>query len=387
MKTNLRTIEKLVRTSFKEWSEDKASRLAAAMAYYTIFSIAPLLIITLAIAGWFFDKTAARDQLIAQFSGLIGQEGAEIIQTMLESASKPADGLIASIIGIIMLFVGASGVFNAMQDALNTIWEVTPKPKRGFLGIIKDRTLSFSMVLVIGFLLLVLLVISTLLSALTNYFTGTPETTSIVIQALNFIVSFAVITIMFALIFKMVPDVEIAWRNVWVGAVVTSLLFSIGKFAIGAYLGNSSVTSAYGAAGSLVVILVWVYYSAQILFLGAEFTQVYTNMYSTPPPPTPNAERVTEKARAQQGMPRVEERERIKLAQFGHPSDSLSLNTLPHPLHPSRSPFFSAQSNMAQGYSIKRFPYYIGAGLMVLTIIFYISCLSYLNVYPKQDRS
>jgi membrane protein len=303
MKMNLKTIQELVTKSFKEWSEDKASRLAAAMAYYTVFSIAPLLIITVAIAGWFFDRTVAQEQLIAQFSALIGQQGAEILQTMLESASKPANNLIASIIGIVTLMFGASGVFNAMQDALNTIWEVTPKPKRGLRGIIKDRTLSFSMVLVIGFLLLVMLVVSALLSAITNYFSGDIETTAIVMQVINFFISFIITTVMFAMIFKIVPDVEVAWRNVWLGAVVTSILFSVGRFAIGTYLGNSTVTSAYGAAGSLVVILIWVYYSAQILFLGAEFTQVYTSMFSSRPAPTPNAVSLTEEARTQQGMP------------------------------------------------------------------------------------
>jgi len=300
---NGKKIWELVKTSFKEWKEDKASRLAAAMAYYTVFSIAPLLIITLGIAGWFFDKTVAQSQLIAQFSSLIGRQGAEIIQTMLESAGKPTDSLIASIIGLVTLFWGASGVFNAMQDALNTIWEVAPKPGRSLMSIIKNRTLLFSMVLVIGFLLLVLLVVSTSLSAVTAYFSGNVETISVMLQVINFVVSFGITTLLFALIFKIIPDVEIAWRNVWVGAAITSLLFSVGKFAIGAYLGNGSITTAYGAAGSLVVILVWVYYSAQILFLGAEFTQVYTNMHSAHPPPKPNAVPLTERARAQQGLP------------------------------------------------------------------------------------
>lgn len=302
-KSKLQTIKELVKKSFQEWSQDKASRLAAAMAYYTIFSIAPLLIISIAIAGWFFDKSVAQDQLIAQFGALIGQQGAEILQTMLESTSKPANNLVASIIGIVTLMFGASGVFNAMQDALNTIWEVTPKPNRGLWGIVKDRTLSFSMVLVIGFLLLVMLVVSTLLSAITNYFSGDIETTATVMQVINFLISFTITTVMFAMIFKIVPDVEIAWRNVWAGAIVTSILFSVGRFAIGTYLGNSSVTSVYGAAGSLVIILVWVYYSAQILFLGAEFTQVYTEMFSSRPAPTPNAIALTEEARIRQGMP------------------------------------------------------------------------------------
>ncbi len=297
----------LIKTSFKEWREDKASRLAAAMAYYTTFSIAPLLIITLGIAGWFFDKTAAQTQLIAQFSSLIGRQGAEIIQIMLESASKPRDSFIASAIGFITLFWGASGVFNAMQDALNTIWEVTPKPRRGLIDLIKDRTISFSMVLVIGFLLLVLLVISTLLSTLTTFFIADAETISVMLQIINFVISFGVTTLLFALIFKIVPDVEIVWRNVWIGAMLTSLLFSLGRFAIGAYLGNGSIVSAYGAAGSLVVILIWVNYSAQILFLGAEFTQVYTKMYDKRPPPKKYAIPLSEQARAQQGSPHINE--------------------------------------------------------------------------------
>jgi membrane protein len=303
----------LVKTSFKEWKEDNASRLAAALAYYTIFSISPLLIIALAIAGQFIDQSIVRDQLMAQISGLVGQQGADIISTMLQNAHRPTTGLIASIFGIVTLLLGASGFFGELQGALNTIWEVAPKPNRGIWGTIKDRFFSFTMVLGLSFLLLVSLVISTGLSALNNYITGNVVSASILLGVVNFAISFGVIALIFALIFKFIPDVEIAWRDVWFGAVVTAILFMIGKTAIGIYLGTSSVASSYGVAGSLVVLLLWIYYSAQILFLGAEFTQVFADKYGKHVQPDADAVPMSEEKRIQQGMPHeseVEQRER-----------------------------------------------------------------------------
>ncbi|MEH1964552.1 MAG: YihY/virulence factor BrkB family protein [Nostoc sp.] len=286
---NLQAIWKLLQETFKEWSEDKASRLAAALAYYTIFSIAPLLIIVIAIAGSVFGEEAARGQIVGQIQGLVGKDGAAFIQTAIQNANKPQTGAIASIISVVVLLLGATGLFTELQDSLNTIWEVKPKPGRGVTNIIRLRFLSFAMVIGIGFLLLVSLVISTALAALVTYFSNLIPGVDFLWQILNFIVSFAITTFLFGLIFKVLPDVKIAWSDVLIGAMLTSFLFSIGKFLLGQYLGNGSFGSAYGAAGSLVVILAWVNYAAQILFFGAEFTQVYARRYGSGITPTKNA--------------------------------------------------------------------------------------------------
>jgi membrane protein len=284
----------LFKDTFSNWNKDHAPRLGAALAYYTVFSLGPLLIIVIAIAGLVFGAEAAQGQIVGQMQGLVGEQGAAFIQAAIESASQPRSSLIASVIGIVTLLLGALGVFAQLQDALNAIWDVTPKPDRGWRGLIEDRLLSFSMILVVGFLLLVSLVASTALAAFFKYVGGVVPMTAIVAEGVNFFVSFAVITLLFALIFKYLPDAQIAWSNVWIGAAMTALLFTIGKVILGIYLGNSAVSSAYGAAGSLVVVLVWVYYSAQILFFGAEFTKVYANRYGAGIIPAPNAVRVTE---------------------------------------------------------------------------------------------
>ncbi|MEH2361485.1 YihY/virulence factor BrkB family protein [Nostoc sp.] len=286
---NLQAIWKLLQETFKEWSEDKASRLAAALAYYTIFSIAPLLIIVIAIAGAVFGEEAARGQIVGQIQGLVGKDGAAFIQTAIQNANKPQTGAIASIISVVVLLLGATGLFTELQDSLNTIWEVKPKPGRGVTNMIRLRFLSFAMVIGIGFLLLVSLVISTALAALVTFFSNLIPGVDFLWQILNFIVSFAITTFLFGLIFKVLPDVKIAWSDVLIGAALTSFLFSIGKFLLGQYLGNGSFGSAYGAAGSLVVILAWVNYAAQILFFGAEFTQVYARRYGSGITPTKNA--------------------------------------------------------------------------------------------------
>ncbi|MHC5857900.1 YihY/virulence factor BrkB family protein [Nostoc sp.] len=286
---NLRAIWKLLQETFKEWSEDKASRLAAALAYYTIFSIAPLLIIVIAIAGAVYGEEAARGQIVGQIQGLIGPDGAKFLETAIQNANKPQTGTIASIISVVVLILGATGLFTELQDAMNTIWEVKPKPGRGVTNMIRLRFLSFAMVIGIGFLLLVSLVISTALAALVTYFSNLLPGVDFIWQILNFILSFAITTFLFGLIFKVLPDVKIAWSDVLVGAILTSFLFSIGRFLLGQYLGNGSFGSAYGAAGSLVVILAWVNYAAQILFFGAEFTQVYARRYGSGITPTKHA--------------------------------------------------------------------------------------------------
>ena len=299
---NARTIWTLLKETFSEWSEDKASRLAAALAYYTIFSLAPLLIIAIAVAGLVFGQEAAQGELVAQIQGLVGQEGAKLIETMIQSASKPTSGIIATAIAIATILFGASGLFGQLQDALNTIWEVKPKPERSILGMVKDRFLSFTMVLGIGFLLLVSLIISAVLSALNPYLTDLLPGSIYLIQILNVVISFGVITLLFAMIYKVLPDVKIAWGDVWIGAAVTSLLFTLGKFLIGLYLGNSSAGSAYGAAGSLVVLLLWVYYSAQILLFGAEFTQVYAKRRGSWAASPPKASSPTDQIQLDQEM-------------------------------------------------------------------------------------
>ena len=294
----------LVKETFQEWQEDKASRLAASLAYFTIFSIAPLLIVVIAVVGAVYGRDAAQGQIVTQLQGLLGQDGAQVVQEMVQNASQPQSGTVATIIGIVTLLLGASGVFGALQDSLNTIWEVAPKPGRGIRQILHDRVLSFTMVLAIGFLLLVSLVVSAALSAFDQVIADALPGGDWVARGVNLAISFSVITLLFAMMFKFLPDAEVRWRDVWVGAAVTAALFTLGKFLIGLYLGNSSVASVYGAAGSLVVLLIWIFYSAQILFLCAEFTQVYAKRYGSGSQPSKNAIRVTEAQRAQQGITR-----------------------------------------------------------------------------------
>jgi membrane protein len=222
---------------------------------------------------------------------------------MIDNARKPGEGILASVLGVATLLFGASGVFGSLQDSLNTIWEVQPKAGRGIWGVVKDRFLSLSMVLGVGFLLLISLVITTALEAVGAYFGGLLPSWAPVLQALNLAVSFGVITLLFAMIFKYLPDAKVDWGDVWLGSAATALLFIVGKYAIGLYLGKSSIGSSYGAAGSFVVLLVWIYYSAQILFFGAEFTKVYAGHRGTRIAPAANAEPVTEEARAHQGIP------------------------------------------------------------------------------------
>ncbi len=270
-----RDLWRLIKQTISEWLDDKAPTYAAALAYYTIFSIAPLLIIAVAVAGFVFGGDAVRGDIHRELEGLIGASGAKVIEDMMVSASKPGAGIPATILGVVVLFFGASGVFTQLQETMNVIWKVKSKPTDGIIDFIKHRFLSFAMVLGIGFLLLVSLVINAAIAALFGYFRGRIPGSEAVWHLVNIGVSFAVVTILFAAIYKILPDTSVEWRDVWLGAAVTSLLFSLGKFAIALYLGKTSAASSYGAAGSVAIVLIWVYYSAQILFLGAEFTQVY----------------------------------------------------------------------------------------------------------------
>jgi len=285
MRKLLSNLPHILKLSYQDWKEDKASRLSAALAYYTIFSLAPLLIIVIAVTGLFWQHQAVQEQVMGQIQGLVGAQGAQFVSNLLTSASNPARGITATIIGIITLVFGALGVFNELHNSLNTIWNVKEEETKGFFQSVKkiilDRLLSFTMVLGIGFLLLVSLVISAGLSAAQTTIGNAIPLSEVVLQIINLVISIGVITVLFALIYKFLPDAEIAWRDVWLGALVTAVFFSLGKFLIGLYLGNSAVASSFGAAGSLVLLLVWIYYSAQILFFGAEFTQVYANNYGS----------------------------------------------------------------------------------------------------------
>jgi len=271
------TLWDLVKQTVSDWSRDRAPRLGAALAYYMVFSIVPLLIIIIAIIGLVFGQEAAQASIMQQIAAVLGEQTAAAIQDMIQRANQPSTGVVSTVIAIGTLLLGASGFFGQLQDALNTVWGVEPKEGRGLWGLIKDRFLSFVAVIGTGFLLLVSLVVSAALAALGKWFGDLLPAPEVVLQTFNLLVSFGVIAGLFALIFKMLPDVHIAWKDVWIGAGITSLLFTIGKFSVGLYLGKSNVASGYGAAGSLVIILVWVYYSAQILLFGAEFTQVYAN--------------------------------------------------------------------------------------------------------------
>lgn len=302
----LKDLPGLIKQTFTEWSEDKAPRLAAALAYYTAFSLAPVLVIAIAVAGLVINRQQAQDLVIAQMNTLAGEQGGALLQTMLEASQDIGSSIAAAAAGVVLLIFGATGVFGQLQDALNTMWEVAPKPNQGILGLLRRRLFSFTMVLAVAFLLLVSLVISSVLAAFSEWTTGLFPGFETILQIVNFIISFIVITVLFALLFKYVPDAKIEWRDVWPGAAVTALLFTAGKFLIGLYLGSGSVTEQFGGAGALVVLLLWVYYSAQICFFGAEFTQVYANRFGSRVVPDEHAAAVTEETRAQEGIPHKE---------------------------------------------------------------------------------
>ena len=279
---NLKGLWTLIKDTFAQWSADNPFQLAAALAYYTLFSMAPLLMIAIAVAGLVFGQEASQNQVIGIIEDLVGVQGARAIQEIIESAGqRPDAGFFATAVGMILLLLGAGGVVGQLQDSLNTIWRVVPKTSRGIMGFLQDRLVSYSMVLSVGFLLVVSLVISAVLTAVSGIVGSFLSIDAATAHVLDFVVSFAFIMLLFAVIYKFVPDVRIAWRDVWIGAATTSLLFSVGKFLIGFYLGHSTVASIYGAAGSLVTLLLWVYYSSLMFFFGAELTQVYATRYGS----------------------------------------------------------------------------------------------------------
>jgi membrane protein len=274
-----RTLLHLTKMTAKEWMDDNVPRLGAALSYYTVFSIAPLAIIAITIAGLVFNN--AQGQVMNEIKGLVGENGSEAIGSMMEAAQKPDRSVVATALGFVTLLFGAAGVFIQMKDAMNTVWNVEPDKNGGIVKFIRKYFVSFSMVLGIGFLLLVSLILTAGLAFLGTYLEQYIPGLKPVMELVNFVVSFAVITVLFAMLFKFLPDTQIEWSDVWVGAALTSLLFTVGKFLLGFYFAKSHIASAYGAVGSLVLILLWVYYSSQILFFGAEFTQVFSKYHGS----------------------------------------------------------------------------------------------------------
>lgn len=285
----MRKLFTLIKDTIADWQEDKASRLAAALALYAILSIPPMLVLAIAIAGQFADEAAVRQTIVSQVGRVMGSGARDVITTILDAASQPQGLSLATAVSLVVLFFSASGVFVQLQDAMNTIWEVMPDPEQGFMTTIKKRIVSFLMVLGLGVVLIVLLLASSLVTLLDQVLSEILPFPITWAQLFNYGFLFLMATVLIALVFKIIPDVKIAWRDVLVGAAVTAVLFALGVVGITHYMRYSDPTSSYGAAGSLIILLLWVYYSAQIIFLGAEFTQVYANRYGQHIEPDKNA--------------------------------------------------------------------------------------------------
>jgi membrane protein len=289
---NLQKLLQVLVQTYREWKEDHAQRLAAAIAYYTAFSIAPLLVIVIAIAGLVLSSEDVRERILTEVETSAGGQASTLIAGMIDNTAEPGQGIFSTIVGVGSLLLGAIGVFTHLQGALDAIWDVEDVPRqRGIRTLIREKVLSLGFVLILGFLLLVSLVISTFISALGNYAEELAPGMRAVLSALNIVVSFGLITLLFAMLFKFLPHTRVEWQDVWIGAALTALLFTIGRQLLSWYLGTTSTESAYGAAGSLVVVMLWIYYSAQIMLFGAEFTQVYARNFRahriTPVPAAP----------------------------------------------------------------------------------------------------
>jgi membrane protein len=318
----LKTLWNMLQETWHAWSGHKATRLGAALAYYTIFSLAPLLVIVIAIAALVFGREAAQGKIVTEIQGMVGEASAQAIQTMIDKARAPAAGIVATVLSLITLLLGATGVVNELKDTLNTIWNIKA-PDLGLLGTLKARLVSLAFILGIGFLLLVSLVVSAALSALNTFVSHMVASPWLIYfwQVVNFVVSLGVITALFAMLYRFLPDTEIPWRDVWVGASITALLFVISKSLIGLYLGSSSIGSAYGTAGSLVLILVWVYYASLVLLFGAQFTEVYARCCGS-------------RATAQGAAPQVvDQGHRISTSRRQPATAALPAGTGPVPIH------------------------------------------------------
>jgi membrane protein len=283
---SVRTLGSVFKRALAGWWNDEVPRLGASLAYYTLFSLAPILVIAIAIGGLVFGEEAVRGELVGQIQGLLGRRGAEAVQSMLEGAAQPSTSIAATTAGIVTFFITSTGAFLELQAALNHIWRVKPAASGSFFkSLVKQRLISFALVVALGFLLVTSLVVSAALAAINKFMGNAFPGVLVLWEALNVVVSLGVITLLFAMVYKVLPDVKLAWRHVWIGGLVTAGLFTIGKLVIGLYLGTTTVASTYGAAGSVIVILVWVYYSAQIVLLGAEFTREYVDTFGRRPPP------------------------------------------------------------------------------------------------------
>lgn len=269
-------VMKLLRQAFAKWMKDNALRMGAALSFYTVFSLAPLLIIVIAVSGIVFGQSVAQEQILNQIAQLIGAEGAQAVQALLVAARQQSSSHLPTVVSIMTLLVGATGALVELQDGLNRVWDV-PEVTGRFMVIVLQRLISFALILCIAFLLLVSLVVSAMLSMVGTFLSGRLPGSSFFWQSADFILSWAVITMLFAIIYKILPDTSVHWRDVWMGSAVASVLFTLGKFFVGLYIGRSALASTYGAAGSFVVVLVWVYYSALLLYYGAEFTKVYAH--------------------------------------------------------------------------------------------------------------
>ncbi len=272
----------LLKSVFSSWSADYAPSMGAALAYYTMFSIAPLLLIVISVAGLIFGEEAAHGQIFHQLEGLMGGEGAQAVQGLLENANKPKQGIVSTIVGGVLLLVGATTVFGELQSALDRIWRAPERDKiSGIWSLLRTRLLSFGLILGLGFLMMVSLIFSAALAALSGWWGPVFGEWETVAHLFNQLISFAFTTVIFAMIYKFMPRVKIEWHDVWRGALVTAFMFTVGKFLISLYIGKAGVSSSFGAAGSLVILLVWVYYSAQIFLLGAEFTWIYSHTHGS----------------------------------------------------------------------------------------------------------
>jgi membrane protein len=279
--------KRVITQSLKAWVEQRAASKGAALAFYTLFSMTPILVLAIALAGYFFGAQAAEGELVEQMRSLAGPNGAQAIQALLAAARDPAAGFVATLIASVLLLVGATSVFTELKGSLDEMWGMGAPRRAGFTMLVRTRLLAFGLVLVLGFLLLISLAVSAALALLERY--AGAWGSSAALSVLSSLISFGVIALLFAVIYKMLPDVELSWRDVWIGALVTAALFTLGKHAIGLYLGNGAVASSFGAAGSVVALLAWVYYSAQIFFLGAQFTRQYALCCGSLQVPDPRA--------------------------------------------------------------------------------------------------
>lgn len=323
-----------LKETYQEFTQDRALRLSAATAYYAVFSLGPLLVLIIGLAGLVFSEARVKQQVGDQLASLVGPKSAQMVQNMMSAQQKTGSSVAATIVGFVGLVLGAAGVFGQLQDSLNTIWGVVAKPAKGLWPLIRDRFFSMAMVLGVGFLLLISMVLSTAVQAFSGYLSGVLSVPQWVPPLLQFALSVIVITLLFALIFKVLPDAKVPWKYVWIGALGTTILFSIGKFLLGLYLQKQAATSPYGAASSLIIVLLYIYYSTVILYFGAEFTQVYARRHGAGIQPSKYAVQITDEERAHQGMPRqeqIEDAARRSEEQPRRPSNPPEASKRPHP--------------------------------------------------------